>query len=113
MARHIEISGSVHATRVQLTPRDRDVLGLLCLGLARKNIAEELNIGERTTHGYINALIHSIRVDNSVQLVIWALQNPLALAGVACPPGLHARACACGGFYCELLRSHRQHQAQL
>jgi DNA-binding NarL/FixJ family response regulator len=66
--------GPDHAGRpqVDLTDRERQVLGLLASGLANKQIARRLGISEKTVKGHLTNLFQRIGVSDRTQAALWA-----------------------------------------
>jgi len=60
------------ATIPHLTPRERDVLGLVRLGLANKRIASELGISETTVKTYLGSAFQRIGVNDRTSAALWA-----------------------------------------
>ena len=63
------------APRVQLTPREAEVLGLVREGLANKQIARRLGISERTVKAHLTSVFARIGVLDRTQAAIWAERN--------------------------------------
>jgi DNA-binding NarL/FixJ family response regulator len=59
----------------QLTVREIDVLNQLARGLANKEIAEVLKIGEYTTKDHLKSILAKLRVADRTQAVTAALQR--------------------------------------
>lgn len=59
-------------TQVDLTDRERQVLGLLAGGLANKQIARRLGISEKTVKGHLTNLFQRIGVSDRTQAALWA-----------------------------------------
>jgi DNA-binding NarL/FixJ family response regulator len=57
---------------VELTPREREVLGLVVDGLANKQIARRLGISEKTVKGHLTNLFQRIGVADRTQAALWA-----------------------------------------
>jgi DNA-binding NarL/FixJ family response regulator len=55
-----------------LSPREREVLGLLLEGLPNKLIALRLGISEKTVKTHLTAVFRQIGVTDRVQAVLWA-----------------------------------------
>ncbi|MDQ4059410.1 MAG: response regulator transcription factor [Actinomycetota bacterium] len=55
-----------------LTARERDVLALLALGLANKQIARRLGISEKTVKTHVTRIFSRIGVHDRVQAALWA-----------------------------------------
>jgi DNA-binding NarL/FixJ family response regulator len=69
--------------QVDLTDRERQVLGLLASGLANKQIARRLGISEKTVKGHLTNLFQRIGVSDRTQAALWAertgaLRTPVA-----------------------------------
>jgi DNA-binding NarL/FixJ family response regulator len=58
-----------------LSPRERDVLGLLLEGLPNKLIARRLGITEKTVKTHLTRVFRTIGVTDRVQAVLWAERN--------------------------------------
>ncbi len=62
-----------HQTRFDgVSPREREVLGLLLEGLPNKLIAVRLGISEKTVKTHLTAVFRQIGVTDRVQAVLWA-----------------------------------------
>jgi len=55
-----------------LTPREQEVLGLLCLGLTNRAIAGRLAISEHTAKFHVNAVIAKLGVGSRTEAVVKA-----------------------------------------
>jgi len=58
----------------KLTERETDVLRLLALGRANKEIALELNIGEKTVKTHVSAILHKLGVPSRTQAALHAVR---------------------------------------
>jgi DNA-binding NarL/FixJ family response regulator len=67
-----QASAPVGRSRVDLTDRERQVLGLLASGLANKQIARRLGISEKTVKGHLTNLFQRIGVSDRTQAALWA-----------------------------------------
>lgn len=56
----------------QITPRERDVLGLIRKGSTNREIAEQLNISESTVKTHVTNLFNRLNLRNRAQLAIYA-----------------------------------------
>ncbi len=59
-------------SQVDLTDRERQVLGLLASGMANKQIARRLGISEKTVKGHLTNLFQRIGVSDRTQAALWA-----------------------------------------
>lgn len=59
-------------TRDKLTPRQLEVLRLVCAGLPNKTISRQLGLAERTTKVHIGAIFRTLGVSNRTQAVLAA-----------------------------------------
>ena len=60
-----------------LTPREHELLRLVCKGHATKEIAARLKISFKTVAAHRSALFQKGSVHNSIELFRWALKNGL------------------------------------
>jgi len=64
-------------TAVSLSPREMEVLTLLCEGLTNAEIAEKLFLSQRTVDRHKSNLFMKCECTNSVGLVMYALKNKI------------------------------------
>jgi DNA-binding NarL/FixJ family response regulator len=76
-ARELLLSRSRPADRPQLTPREADVLRLVRLGLANKQIGRRLGISERTVKAHLTSAFQRIGVVDRTQAALWAERHGL------------------------------------
>jgi len=60
-----------------LTPREREVLGLLARGKANKQIARDLGISEKTVKAHLTRVFESIGVTDRTAAALWAQRHGL------------------------------------
>ena len=64
------ITGStVEVPKVKMTPREQEIAGLCAKGLLNKEIAEKLNISQRTVEVHKNNIFKKLGINNTVELV--------------------------------------------
>lgn len=61
--------------QVHLTPRQRDVLALLCEGLPNKLICRRLNISPGTVKAHISSILRELGVSSRLQAVVTARER--------------------------------------
>jgi DNA-binding NarL/FixJ family response regulator len=66
---------------VRLTPREHDVLRLVALGKANKEIAVALSISERTARTHVSNILAKLGLKSRTQAAIWAAREGLADVG--------------------------------
>jgi D-xylose transport system permease protein len=68
-----------------LTPREREVAGLIAQGLTNRQIAETLMISERTAGAHVEHMLSKLKFRSRAQVAVWAaehgLQRPTAASG--------------------------------
>lgn len=67
--------GKAEPTCVRLTPREREILGLLIGGLSNNEIGERLNLREQTVKNRVSEIYAKLGVSSRAQAVVWALQH--------------------------------------
>jgi DNA-binding NarL/FixJ family response regulator len=60
-----------------ITPRQVEVLGLICEGKTEREIAEELGISHNTVHVHKNNIMQALQIHSKVGLVRYAAQHNL------------------------------------
>ena len=60
-----------------ISPREREVLGLLLDGMPNKLIARRLGISEKTVKSHLTRVFRAIGVDDRVQAILWVERNGL------------------------------------
>jgi DNA-binding NarL/FixJ family response regulator len=76
-ARELLMARSQPAERPSLTPREADVLRLVRLGLANKQIGRRLGISERTVKAHLTSAFQRIGVVDRTQAALWAERHGL------------------------------------
>lgn len=65
--------------RVEFTPREREMLQLLVLGLPDREIARELGVSVRTVQSMVRELLKRVGVTNRVALTVYVAEKHLIL----------------------------------
>ena len=65
-----------------LTPREREVLGLIGRGMANKVIARELSLSEKTVKAHVSSILAKLGVSDRTQAALYAVRS-----GLVGPPG--------------------------
>jgi len=65
------------STQVQLTAREKEILGLLRRGLSNKEVARSLGISDRTVKAHLTSAFARIGVQDRTQAALWAERNGL------------------------------------
>lgn len=64
--------------RVELTPTELKVVQLVAQGMANKEIAEKLNVSQRTIESHVSNMLNKTSLHNRTELARWAIQNRMA-----------------------------------
>ena len=75
VARELLTARGSTAAKIELTPREAEVLGLVRDGLANKQIARRLGISERTVKAHLTSVFQRIGVADRTQAALWAERN--------------------------------------
>lgn len=59
------------------TPRESEVLNLLCQGLTTREIAQEIYLSTHTIESHKKNMIQKLGCRNLVQLIVYAVKNKL------------------------------------
>jgi DNA-binding NarL/FixJ family response regulator len=92
------------ARRVALAPRERDLIGLLALGLKNKEISRSLGITEGTVKVYLSRLFQKVGVNDRFECALLALKNLAPNQSSASEPARsnwagHAKALGAAPFF--------------
>ncbi|MGA7860065.1 MAG: response regulator transcription factor [Terracidiphilus sp.] len=62
-----------------LTPREREVIDLICQGFRNKNISESLHISGATVSHHLTSIYRKLEVDDRTSLVIYSAKHSLVI----------------------------------
>ena len=91
--------------KVRLSPREAQVVHLVCAGHTNRQIAAACAISEHTVGQYLTQVSTGLRLSSRSEIVLWGLQHPGAVFDrewVA--PAMHLPDCSCHAPYCVTMR---------
>ncbi len=62
---------------IELNPREREIIKLLCEGFSTQEMAEKLFLSPRTIESYRTILLEKTKSKNAISLVLFAIKNNL------------------------------------
>ncbi len=74
-----ELSRNEKEDEINLTKREKDVLGLLVRGFSNKDMAETLFISEKTVKNHLTSIFRKLDVKDRTQAAVYALRNDIVL----------------------------------
>jgi DNA-binding NarL/FixJ family response regulator len=60
---------------ISLSPREMEILELICEGTSNKAIAQRLGISYQTVKNHVTAILHKLNVSDRTQAVLYALRH--------------------------------------
>jgi DNA-binding NarL/FixJ family response regulator len=63
---------------VELTPTELKVVQLVAKGLSNKDIAEQLNVSQRTIESHVSNMLNKTNLHNRTELARWAIESSMA-----------------------------------
>ena len=60
---------------VELTPTELKVVQLVAKGMANRNIAEQLNVSQRTIESHVSNMLNKTSLKNRTELARWAIES--------------------------------------
>lgn len=76
-AKRINTGRLPDASFTDLTRRERDVLALICEGLADKEIAARLNLALNTVRNHVATVYSKLDVHSRSEAIVWARERRL------------------------------------
>jgi len=64
-----------NGSHVALSPREMEILELICQGASNKGIAQRLGISYQTVKNHVTAILHKLGVNDRTQAVLYALKH--------------------------------------
>ena len=61
-----------------LSERELDVLSEVSLGKTNIEIAQSLNIGEKTARNYVSSILEKLQLSNRIELATYAIKHHLS-----------------------------------
>ncbi len=71
------INSYLNKEKQNLTPREKEIVALVCDGLTNKEVADRLSISVRTVDCHKNNILQKLGLRSSVDLVKYAIRNQL------------------------------------
>jgi DNA-binding NarL/FixJ family response regulator len=69
------LSDDDNAAESLLTPREMEILELICRGASNKDIARDLGISYQTVKNHVTAVLHKLGVKDRTQAVLYAIRR--------------------------------------
>ena len=65
-------------SNVELTPTELKVVQLVAQGMANREIAEKLNVSQRTIESHVSNMLNKTNLHNRTELARWAIESNMA-----------------------------------
>jgi DNA-binding NarL/FixJ family response regulator len=84
LIQHKDAKGGDNAPKIQvpfdveLTPTELRVVQFVARGMANREIAEELNVSQRTIESHVSNMLGKTGLHNRTELARWAIENSMA-----------------------------------
>ncbi len=70
-----EAKGPKNGALVDLTAREREILGLIANGMSNRAIGDSLNISEGTVKVHVKHILKKLNLKSRVEAAVWSLKN--------------------------------------
>lgn len=78
-SRPLEENFKIQGVRdVELTPTETKVIQLVSQGMANREIADQLNVSQRTIESHVSNMLNKTGLHNRTELARWAIQKSIA-----------------------------------
>lgn len=67
----------------KLSPREREIIGMVALGLSNQTIGERLFISDKTVKNYVTSIRRKLNVENRIQIALYAIRCGLVDPGIS------------------------------
>ena len=75
----IEGAPTIHVPHnVELTPTELKVVQLVAKGMANREIANQLNVSQRTIESHVSNMLNKTSLNNRTELARWAIESSMA-----------------------------------
>ncbi|WP_204106783.1 MULTISPECIES: response regulator transcription factor [Spirulina sp. CCY15215] len=72
----IDMTMTLHVPEgVELTDREMNVVQLVAQGMKNKDIADQLNVSQRTVESHVSNMLHKTQLKNRTELARWAIES--------------------------------------
>ncbi len=65
-------------SNVELTPTELKVVQLVAKGMANREIADQLNVSQRTIESHVSNMLNKTNLNNRTELARWAIETSMA-----------------------------------
>ena len=69
----------------KLSPREREIITMVALGLSNQCIGEKLFISDKTVKNYVTSIRRKLGLENRIQVALYAIRCGLVDPGINCP----------------------------
>ena len=67
----------------KLSPREREIIKMVALGLSNQSIGERLFISDKTVKNYVTSIRRKLCVENRIQIALTAIRCGLVDPGIS------------------------------